>query len=314
MRRGFTLIELLVVIAIIAVLIGLLLPAIQKVRQAALRIQSTNNLKQIGLAMHTFYDANRFFPHNGGKGSLNDQTSPPAAFVMNNAFLGYPDPTASAQNQPGCALWQILPYLEQANAYNNDAWQTPVSVYVEPGRGRTNSIPATSGSASGLSTSRKNLPWAMVDYAINLVALGNRYGLRYIGPEGGPQGVPGTWTQGPQTIAGISDGTSNTILAGQKFLSTNNYNSGAWSFDAPLWSGGDNGTSRGYRGWPQTTNVISGSLKLDSAFTSNDRVFGGPYSSGVLFAFFDGSVRTVAYGTDVTLLLDPIDGQVLPSF
>jgi prepilin-type N-terminal cleavage/methylation domain-containing protein/prepilin-type processing-associated H-X9-DG protein len=93
-RRAFTLIELLVVIAIIAVLIALLLPAVQAAREAARRTQSRNNLKQIGLALHNYYDVNKSFP----------------AGTHPNADLK-PDKRLS---------WQvdILPYLEQANVHN----------------------------------------------------------------------------------------------------------------------------------------------------------------------------------------------------
>ncbi len=96
--RGFTLIELLVVIAIIAILIALLVPAVQKVREAAARTQSVNNLKQIVLATHRFYDANKSIP----------------------PYLGVkPGPTVTAGSISGTGFFFLLPYVEQVNLYNS---------------------------------------------------------------------------------------------------------------------------------------------------------------------------------------------------
>src|SRR5881394_2370562 len=108
-RPAFTLIELLVVIAIIAILIGLLLPAVQKVREAAARVKCQNNLKQIGLAMHSFIDSQRALPPNG--------------------IYRYPPGggTSMTVDSAWSALARILPYIEQESLFSNINFSLPYS-------------------------------------------------------------------------------------------------------------------------------------------------------------------------------------------
>ena len=105
---GFTLIELLVVIAIIGVLIGLLLPAVQKVREAAARVKCANNLKQLGLAMHNYHDANGKLPWGEGPGSSQVGTAPGTAVTARGCCWGN-------------WLSLSLPYLEQEAMFRR--WQ-----------------------------------------------------------------------------------------------------------------------------------------------------------------------------------------------
>jgi prepilin-type N-terminal cleavage/methylation domain-containing protein len=108
-RRGFTLIELLVVVAIIAVLIGLLLPAVQKVREAANRANCQNNLKQIGLAVHQYVNANEFMP-----------------------TLGYGPTMNGGPGNQASPFYHLLPHLEQQAAYNSAGHRMRMPVFLCP--------------------------------------------------------------------------------------------------------------------------------------------------------------------------------------
>lgn len=196
-KRGFTLIELLVVIAIIAILIALLLPAVQQAREAARRSQCKNNMKQLGLAFHNYHDVFNYFPIAGTYGS-----------------------NVSNQDQNGNWPWsmRILPYLDQAPLYNQ----------IEVGEGTT--IPANSanlGNPNDYTTAVAGTKEALLTNVIPVYLCPSANG----DPVNPYQKKMGTLMYSmnnqiaqvpnpinPMGIADIGDGTSNTILAGEKVL------------------------------------------------------------------------------------------------
>jgi prepilin-type N-terminal cleavage/methylation domain-containing protein len=220
-RRAFTLIELLVVIAIIAILIGLLLPAVQKVREAAARTQCFNNLKQMGAALHNYHSSYRRFP----PGTVSKLTDPTWTFSGNcNAF--------PAEQGPGWSFFAyLLPYVEQEPLYrsiqfdqpimaavNADARRTTVPTYVCPSDTLPRQVNVTT---CGDPPDPANTPMPVTDAA----------GCSYVGCLGGgnannPDPLYGCYEYQPFNgvfhrnsrirVADITDGTSNTIGIGER--------------------------------------------------------------------------------------------------
>jgi prepilin-type N-terminal cleavage/methylation domain-containing protein len=206
-RFAFTLIELLVVIAIIAVLIGLLLPAVQKVREAAARTQSINNLKQLALAMNMYCDTMGQLPDNG----MIWYTAP---------FGSWSQSPPSPAQSPGCSwAYKLLPFIEQGNMYNNWSYNTPLKVFLDPGR------PGTGLSGVKWDGGQDNTLYnagALTDYAANAQVIPS---LMNTTPGDNTPFGPGPFQFAHHwTVGNIPDGSSNTVLLGGKALATETIN------------------------------------------------------------------------------------------
>jgi prepilin-type N-terminal cleavage/methylation domain-containing protein len=318
-RRGFTLIELLVVIAIIAILIALLVPAVQKVREAAARAQCVNHLKQIGLAVHSCADTNKYLPTHGDDGSI----------VRVN---GAPATPGSTPYQRAGVFFQILPYLDQNQVYMNPSdtavRSALITTYFCPSR----RPPTLRNNTAG------NNPQAMIDYVVPVHGFngsgGNCWGL---GSSTSQlplydnavivRGGVGAAVQFPTSkIVHITDGTSNTIMIAEGALSTTHYIPPPSDADlAPTeWANtavsatcngwAAQGTSiswmlgpytAGWNNWGLTRCSMNGPWRDEPHFPGCRAIWqqlGSAHAQGINALFADGTVKMYKYGTPNSLL------------
>jgi prepilin-type processing-associated H-X9-DG protein len=309
------LIELLVVIAIIAILIGLLLPAVQKVREAAARLQCSNNLKQIGLALHNYHDSVGNFP---------------ASSVYK--------PVAGVWNYYDTWTVSILPYIEQGNLYKlydqtlpnattaspgTDAMrQTLVKVYNCPsdsgfsvmtpasgpgGTGGAVAIPMCmsanyravagadwGGRDWGQDQNGSNENWDDATQVVNwlMATHPESRGVMHAAPDG---------TAGPERITTISDGTSNTLMVGEYATRTQLNRRTYWAYAYTSYN-----TS--CVTYAQSRTLISDYARCVAAAPGGDnqckRAWGSFHAAGNLnFVMCDGSVRSISPNIDMNLVM-----------
>lgn len=312
---GFTLIELLVVIAIIAILIGLLLPAVQKVREAAARMSCQNNLKQLGLAQHNYHDTNNRFPPGGvmGKGP----GTPPATTWGGENW----------SDNRGSWMLYSLPYMEQQPLFamfGND----PMNTYNSQTIAWNNNPAVRSARPKWLRCPSDgwNLDWSMTNYAGSMgpqCSIGPCGYDPYQGwcqPEssglgGGLAGMGYSWSPDHGntfssadvrgmynrmgcriTMASVTDGTSNTILIGETLPEMHDH------FWDGHWQHFNGGTAHvgtitpinyrsDVRNWCSPADRSHQNWNLSFGFKSN-------HSGGANFVFVDGSVRFVNQSID----------------
>jgi prepilin-type N-terminal cleavage/methylation domain-containing protein/prepilin-type processing-associated H-X9-DG protein len=304
---GFTLIELLVVIAIIAVLIGLLVPAVQKVREAANRMTCTNNLKQIGLALHNYHDSQGSFPPGG---------------VTNG-------PCCSTQSG---ATWTILilPYLEQDNLYRQynfavtnenpanalvrtqfiKTYNCPSDININrllnPASGPGSGLQYATGSYRGVAGVTDGLGWFDAECG-RRYPLGQRGVLHSTSDPRSPPPFPAGYVAPPygvERIASITDGTSNTLMVGEYSTTTTVSRTTFWAYTYTSFNQSEIVLP------PQSRQLLNDfdrcTALLPPGFTNGNnpckRGFASFHPGVVNFCMADGSVRSISTNVDMLQL------------
>jgi prepilin-type N-terminal cleavage/methylation domain-containing protein/prepilin-type processing-associated H-X9-DG protein len=293
-RRGFTLIELLVVIAIIAVLVGLLVPAVQKVRETANRISCANNLKQIGLGIHHHHDTLGILPDGGEH------------FWYPRSLMTAGTPSVSP-NQNWSMFYQILPYVEQGTLWSSQSereiQKTPVKLYLCPSRENPRIYsgvwPIPPGETRTMGDYAGNGGLDMTGYVWGMLGNG-KDGVIVRRPNGSPQ------RSSSVRLTDISDGSSNTLMVGERTLNIGLFGVAktdddagwveGWDWDNIRW-----GRYQPARDYSDKSNAAAGHYYLNENIAPMHLLgsFGSSHPSGFNALLADGSVRQIPYSVSL---------------